>query len=277
MKVAVLKGDTVCKDLVCVSLYDTKPVYLLSKACEEIKWKKKTKKVYDANKGQTIQMPFYRLNVIDFYNNNMGNVDLADQLRNHYRIDTSWHRNRKWWWSIWWWGFQVLLTNSYIVYTKYHSMLDSKNTVSHYEYIKEVALAWVNREMYLPKVIGIRSKKRKPDDDKPNTRASRKINFDMNSDASITSCIRVNDSTLHPNNGKLSCRLNTTVQHFPSKPRVKRARCALHRWARGREGSEVMRDLNTCTYCQVTLCITCFHTFHKEANLLEMKERIAEE
>ena len=30
-------------------------------------------------------MPFHRLNIIDFYNNNMGNVYLADQLRNHYR------------------------------------------------------------------------------------------------------------------------------------------------------------------------------------------------
>lgn len=41
---------------------------------------KERKKVYDAQKKKTVKMPFYRLNVIDFYNKNMGNVDLADQL-----------------------------------------------------------------------------------------------------------------------------------------------------------------------------------------------------
>ena len=35
-------------------------------------------------KKKVMKMPFYRLNLIDFYNHNMGNVDMADQLRNHY-------------------------------------------------------------------------------------------------------------------------------------------------------------------------------------------------
>ena len=116
VKAAKLEGDAICKDLVSISLYDTKPVYFLTNSCTEIKWISKTKKVYDASKKKTINMPSPRLNVVDFYNKNMGNVDLANQLRNYYRIDTSWHRNRKWWWSIWWWRFQVLLTNSYIAY-----------------------------------------------------------------------------------------------------------------------------------------------------------------
>ena len=38
VKVAVLKGDSVCNNLVCVSLYDSKPIYLLSNACTEVKW-----------------------------------------------------------------------------------------------------------------------------------------------------------------------------------------------------------------------------------------------
>ena len=32
-------------------------------------------------------MPFYQLNIIGFYNNNVGNVDQADQLRNNYCYD----------------------------------------------------------------------------------------------------------------------------------------------------------------------------------------------
>jgi len=43
VKAAVLKGDEVAKDLVSISLYDTKPVYFLTSACGEINWIKKEK------------------------------------------------------------------------------------------------------------------------------------------------------------------------------------------------------------------------------------------
>jgi hypothetical protein len=131
VKVAVLKGDEVCTDLLAISIYDTKPVYFLTSVATEIEWVQKVRKVFDKASNRKISMPFFRLNVIDFYNNNMGNVDQADQLRNHYRYDTSWHRNRKWWWAIWWWAYQVLLTNSYVLYCKYHTMIKSKKEVSH--------------------------------------------------------------------------------------------------------------------------------------------------
>ena len=41
---AVVKGDSVCSDLVCLSVYDTKPVYILTNACSEITLTKKEKK-----------------------------------------------------------------------------------------------------------------------------------------------------------------------------------------------------------------------------------------
>ena len=37
-----------------------------------------------------------RLSLADLYNKNMNSVDLADQLRNNYRPDGLWLRNRKW-------------------------------------------------------------------------------------------------------------------------------------------------------------------------------------
>ena len=40
LKAAVLTGDPKCKYLVVVSLYDTKPVYLLSIIWENIQWTK---------------------------------------------------------------------------------------------------------------------------------------------------------------------------------------------------------------------------------------------
>ena len=48
VKVAVLKGDSVCKYMVALSMYDTKPVYMLSMACVKVGWARKEKKqVYD--------------------------------------------------------------------------------------------------------------------------------------------------------------------------------------------------------------------------------------
>jgi hypothetical protein len=102
----------------------------------------------------------------------MGNVDLADQLQNHYRYDSVWHRNRKWWWAIWWWGFQTLLTNSYVLYKKYHKMIDSKAAVNHYDFIKEIALAWINPEIHWPKKISQKKRKAPVDDGKQKTRSS---------------------------------------------------------------------------------------------------------
>ena len=36
-KVAVLKGDSLCENLVATSVYDTKPVHFLSMMCDNIK------------------------------------------------------------------------------------------------------------------------------------------------------------------------------------------------------------------------------------------------
>ena len=275
VKVAVLRNDEVCKDLVSISLYDTKPVYFLTNVCTEITWTEKQKKVYDAIKKDTFHLPFHRLNVIDFYNNNMGNVDLADQLRNHYRIDTSWHRNRKWWWSIWWWGFQVLLTNSYVSYCKFHELSRKKPTYNHYEYIKAIALAWINREQYWPKTHNAETKKRKAmDEGVRRTRAMKKL--DLKSDTSTQStCIPINEKTLDAVNRKLKCRLNNSYQHLPERSSGNRSRCALHRWARNRVGEEVMSSVYTCSVCRVNLCIDCYSLFHRIPNIRSLKDEIA--
>ena len=38
VKVAILKGDEVYKDLLAISIYDTKPAYFLTSVASEIKW-----------------------------------------------------------------------------------------------------------------------------------------------------------------------------------------------------------------------------------------------
>ena len=99
LKAVVLTGDPKCKDIVLVSLYDAKPVYLLSNACEKIQWTKKEQKLWNNEKGKKVDAPFYRLKLIDEYNMGMGNVDQADQLRLHYRVHYC-LRNQKWWFAI---------------------------------------------------------------------------------------------------------------------------------------------------------------------------------
>ena len=269
VKAAKLTGDSICSDLVAISLYDTKPVYFLSNVCKEIKWIEKTKKVHDEAQQKYINMKFHRLEVIDFYNYNMGNVDVADQLRNAYRYDTVWHRNRKWWWSIWWWAFQGLLTNSYILYIKFHRIHDSKNAMSHYDYIKSVTLAWLEPGTYRQKTTTSSSaRKRKHKDDEPGgvrTRSSESTISTITTNESSRQT-KITNTSLHPSTGSLRCRLNTTVQHLPMKSKNQKPRCQLHSWARGGNAPKVMSGVVTCQICQVDLCLDCYRLFHTEAH-----------
>ena len=61
-----------------VSLHDKKPVCLMSSIIEEIIQIKKKKKVQNSEKTTTID--FFKLNIINKYNHNIGSADIADQL-----------------------------------------------------------------------------------------------------------------------------------------------------------------------------------------------------
>ena len=50
LKVATLKGDPSIPGIVVLSLYDSKPFYFMSNACEVVKWNKKTRKVWSKEK-----------------------------------------------------------------------------------------------------------------------------------------------------------------------------------------------------------------------------------
>ena len=62
-------------------MYDTKPVHFLSMVCESIKWNVKEKIVYNVDTGVKEPMKFLRLSYIETYNNEMGNVDIANQYQ----------------------------------------------------------------------------------------------------------------------------------------------------------------------------------------------------
>ena len=104
LKVVELVGDAKDPGIISISQYDTKLVYLMIVSCEEIKCLKKDQKIFDKMQQKMVAAPFYRVNVIDYYNHFTGNVDIADQLRGSYRFD-HWMCKRKWWWSMFFWGF----------------------------------------------------------------------------------------------------------------------------------------------------------------------------
>ena len=71
----------------------------MSVSCEEIKRLKKERKIFDKTQQKMVDATFYRVKVIDDYNKFMGNVYIADQLRESYHFDQI-MRKRKWWWSM---------------------------------------------------------------------------------------------------------------------------------------------------------------------------------
>ena len=111
-KAARLHNSDACPDLFAVSVYDTKPVHILSTAADCVEWIVKKRKVWDTAAQQRAIMKYLRLNVIEDYNHHMNSTDIADQLRGSYRPDR-WMRQRKWWWAFFIWGIGVAGVNAY--------------------------------------------------------------------------------------------------------------------------------------------------------------------
>ena len=111
-----------------------------------IKWVQCTKHVYCVETEQVKEVKLLCLNINDNYNHDMGNVDMADQLRNYYRFD-HWMRKPKWWWSLFFWAFSVLLVNAYVCYHHYTISI-GKCPMSHYDFCKSIALAWLDPKLY---------------------------------------------------------------------------------------------------------------------------------
>ena len=55
-------------------------------------------------------------------------------------------RKRKWWWSIFW-ALGVLLVNTYVAYKTYMVFI-GKQPMSHYNFCKAIALAWIDPATY---------------------------------------------------------------------------------------------------------------------------------
>ena len=164
-----IKAGTVSMLVVCVSVYDTKPVHLMSTAHNIVTLDTKMRKVWSYALGTNEEIPYKRLNIIDAYNHDMNSVDRQDHLRGNYRPDGPWMRNNKWyetvgnrnrcksetvvkvkllvnetvrdrWWAVFLWSLGVAATNAYLVYKEvcaYHKVA-KKKIMSHRDFLCEL-------------------------------------------------------------------------------------------------------------------------------------------
>ena len=269
VKAALLTNDSNCSGMVMLSYYDSKPVYLLSNACEEIVWKNKKRKVFSKTDNKCVEINYLCPNLVDEYNNGMNNVDIADQLRLIYRMDR-WMRKRKWWWSIFFWGFEVLMVNAYVTYVKFFKMHDLTPPLSHYEFQRSIALAWLCPDKYwvpqedVPLPLAICRQQNSTQRALPHSHSSTTISTLSSepgrritrmqasametttvstptaspvTDTSQTTTIsiptvrvRIEDRTLQEGSSINARRLNMGYCHFPSLPISINSSCQLHAW-----------------------------------------------
>jgi Transposase IS4 len=277
VKVAVLKGDENCPNMIAASVYDAKPVYFISMIHKEIKWVKNINRVYSKVTKKMEDNLFLRLNINTDYNHKMNSVDSADQLRNSYRFD-HWLRMRKWWWSIFFWGMGVLLVNAYVSYVKFNLMNGKKKNelLSHYEFRKAIALAWLDPDQYDTKdkvddtVTPVSRKRKASEYEDSEGRATRgSVGSKMASIKNVKRANKVTNASLDPNDGLFANRLKMFPRHWPVEPSLsKRPKCAFHRWA---ADLEEKTHVVMCSECKVHLCIGCFKMFHEEVDLKSKK------
>jgi hypothetical protein len=104
--------------MICASIYDSKPVTMLTTAHHQIVFKRKSRQVWDHEVKKMKELFYWRLDMIDTYNHKMNGVDLQDQYRWYYRIDGKrmW-RWRRWTWAVYRWVIDTRCVNGYILHT----------------------------------------------------------------------------------------------------------------------------------------------------------------
>ena len=123
----------------------------MSNTCDKVEWTQKSKKIWHKDTQRLFAMKFHRVNIVDEYNNHMSNVEVADQLRGSYRFYIFLCKT-KWWWYMFFWCFQMLLTNSYILYKKY-LLLQNITPMSHYDFQNSVVKYWIRYDLHWPDSI----------------------------------------------------------------------------------------------------------------------------
>ena len=116
---------------------------------EELKWVVCEKDMYNVDTGTKGPLQFLLMCYINDYNHQMGDVDVADQLRNNNWFD-HWLRNCKWWWSIMFWAIGVILVNAYIVYRRVNleAGVNNSDLLLQHNFRKQLVMTWISPNIY---------------------------------------------------------------------------------------------------------------------------------
>ena len=102
--------------VVVASIYDSKPVYMISSAHEKVELttvERIQSRRQDDGSWARLPVDVEKLNRIADYNQFMNAVDRADELRVYYSVRV---RSRKWWHAIFWWCVDSAISNAYIIH-----------------------------------------------------------------------------------------------------------------------------------------------------------------
>ena len=164
--------------------------------------------------------------------------------------------------------------NLFVIYKRTLEEAGSK-PVSHYEYQKAVALAWIDPDKF-GSDVGYNT----PTDNKESlSTISRSAGGEHGSVDSATGKrkIYLTNRSLDPQKGSLCHRLNRQ-NHWPSLPPRDQSgqvtTCNLHRWACGAK-CQKHAFVAYCEECNVVLCTDqCFRIFHEVWDLPAEKENV---
>ena len=166
----------------------------------------------------------------------------------------------------------MLIVNLYVVYRKVLTQAGLQQ-VSHYKYQEAITLGLVGPENYGNWKSGYNTPP--PDGDSTLSTLSSSTNSSSGSKRK-----RVSDYSLDPIQGSIRCRLNKSLDHWPSTATQDKhghkPPCQLHRWACGRT-CQKYTNIVYCQECDVNLCTDeCYRLFHTKWDLKAEKERICD-
>ena len=148
--------------------------------------------------------------------------------------------------------------------------MHERKHLSHYDFIKQVALAWIKPSTYWP---SSNSNSNKQTGSNPSINSMPSSATCPSANGSIVTRRRINlnkknstitEKTLDPYSGILRCRLDHSLNHLPVRNDKPENNCQLHYWT---DKIKIRSQLMKCMTCNVTLCINCYKHFHEVANL----------
>ena len=157
------------------------------------------------------------------------------------------------------------MVNSYKCYCEYTKGIGEK-PMSHYEYQKMIAHAWMDKGYY---------SKKSEEDGIVSTVSTFSISTCTSRGGSRS---RISVSGLNPITGSLKCRLDKSLPHWPlaiAKQDTKLFNCQLHYWATGKR---IYQNVQYCKECNISLCTDkCYEIFHTCWDLASQKDKIRAE